>query len=124
MQDMYSKPSDLDGYNDLKPEDQSKIQKALEEGHVAEEDIPESAKKGEAGGEEEEEDKPRREQETTKRERKKLLRNPRRLVLQTGGQCSLLSPNRHGVCNSMTIQSKRLHKGRSYVAFAAHNKSQ
>ena len=58
---MFSEPSELDGYEELKPEDQAKIQKALEEGHVAEEDVPESAKKGEAGDEEEEEeDKPKK----------------------------------------------------------------
>jgi hypothetical protein len=46
-------PSDLDGYDDLKPEDKAKVDKAWEEGKVAPEDIPESAKKPQ--GEEEEE---------------------------------------------------------------------
>ncbi|KIL62873.1 hypothetical protein M378DRAFT_128311, partial [Amanita muscaria Koide BX008] len=45
MKEMFSDPSDLDGYDDLKPEDQERIQKALEEGHVADEDIPRSARK-------------------------------------------------------------------------------
>jgi hypothetical protein len=54
-------PADLDGYEDLKPEDQQKIKTAYEAGHVAEEDIPETAKKpaGE-GDEDEEEEKPKK----------------------------------------------------------------
>ena len=46
MQEIFSHLSDLDGYDDLKPEDQSKIRKALE-GH-----IPESAKEGRAANDE------------------------------------------------------------------------
>jgi hypothetical protein len=45
-------PSDLDGYDDLKPEDKEKVNKAWEEGKVAEEDIPESAKKPQSDDEE------------------------------------------------------------------------
>jgi len=47
MQELYSDPSDLDGFDDLKPEDKDRINKALQDGHVAEDDIPESAKEGE-----------------------------------------------------------------------------
>jgi hypothetical protein len=45
MKKKFENGSDLDGYEDLKPEDQAKIDKAWEVGHVAEEDIPESARK-------------------------------------------------------------------------------
>ncbi|KIL62865.1 hypothetical protein M378DRAFT_165140 [Amanita muscaria Koide BX008] len=55
MKEMFSDPSDLNGYDDLKAEDQERIQKALEEGHVADEDIPNSARKKEG-----EEDKPKK----------------------------------------------------------------
>ncbi|KAK7039036.1 hypothetical protein VNI00_010428 [Paramarasmius palmivorus] len=53
--------SELDGYEDLKPEDQERVKKAYEDGHVAPEDIPESARKPlrEVDGEEEE-DKPKK----------------------------------------------------------------
>ena len=45
MQEFYSDPSDLDGFDELKPEDKERIKKALQDGRVAEDDIPESAKK-------------------------------------------------------------------------------
>jgi hypothetical protein len=45
-------PSDLDGYVNLKPEDKEKVNKAWKEGKVAEEDIPESAKKPQSDEEE------------------------------------------------------------------------
>lgn len=55
--------SDLDGYDELKDEDKAKLDTAFEVGHVAEEDIPETAKGGD--GEEDEE-----EEGTKKRKRK------------------------------------------------------
>jgi hypothetical protein len=39
-----TKPEELDGFEELREEDQARIVKAYEEGKVAEEDIPESAK--------------------------------------------------------------------------------
>ena len=39
--------SEVDGYEDLRPEDQAKVIKAWQEGHVADEDIPDSARKDE-----------------------------------------------------------------------------
>ena len=45
-------PSDLDGYDDLKFEDKEKVKKAWKEGKVAEENIPESAKKPQRDDEE------------------------------------------------------------------------
>ena len=57
--------SELDGYDDLNSEDKNKLSKAWEDGHVAEEDIPETAKKpvGEDGGEE----KPKKKKATAKK---------------------------------------------------------
>ena len=49
MKKSFSDASELDGYEDLKPEDQEKVNKAWEEGHVADEDIPESARKADDG---------------------------------------------------------------------------
>jgi len=51
----YSEASDIDGFEDLRPEDQNRVTKALEDGEVAQEDIPDSAKKPDDGKEKEEE---------------------------------------------------------------------
>ena len=52
---------DLDGFEELRDEDKDKIRKAWEEGHVADEDIPESARKNDGEEEdEEEEEKPKK----------------------------------------------------------------
>lgn len=59
MKRYFDVASDLDGYDELRPEDQAKVDKAWEEGHVEDEDIPESAKKAE-GDEEEEDEKPKK----------------------------------------------------------------
>lgn len=52
MKSKFEDPSDLDGFEDLTPEDQAKIKKAYEDGHVADEDIPDSARKPEADDDE------------------------------------------------------------------------
>ena len=52
----FESAEELDGYEDLKPEDQEKVNKAWEEGHVADEDVPDSAKKPD----DDEEEKPKR----------------------------------------------------------------
>ena len=51
--------SELDGYEALQPEDQAKIVKAWQEGHVDDEDIPETARKP-AGDEDGSEEKPKK----------------------------------------------------------------
>lgn len=48
----FEEASELDGYEALKPEDQARVIKAYQEGHVADEDIPESARKPADEGEE------------------------------------------------------------------------
>ena len=45
MKKNFSEASELDGYEELKPEDQAKVDKAWEDGEVADEDIPPSARK-------------------------------------------------------------------------------
>ncbi|EJT99408.1 zf-PARP-domain-containing protein [Dacryopinax primogenitus] len=57
---------ELDGYEDLKLEDQEKVKKAFETRTIEPEDIPESAKKPEADGEGEEEEKPKKKRTTKK----------------------------------------------------------
>lgn len=45
MQAKFSNPDDLDGFEDLKEEDQERVRRAWEEGRVADEDIPSTARK-------------------------------------------------------------------------------
>ena len=59
MKNSFNEADELDGFDDLKDEDQKRVSKAWEEGHVDPEDVPETAKKGD-GEEEEDEDKPKR----------------------------------------------------------------
>ena len=54
MKAQFEEADELDGFEDLNDEDQERIKKAWDDGHVAPEDIPETAKKGD--GEEEEDD--------------------------------------------------------------------
>ena len=57
----------LDGFEDLKEEDQEKLKAAWEVGHVADEDIPATARK-EGTGDEEEEEKPKKRASKKKKE--------------------------------------------------------
>lgn len=45
MKAKFSNPEDLDGFEDLKEEDQERVRRAWEEGRVADEDIPPTARK-------------------------------------------------------------------------------
>ncbi|KAK0211509.1 zf-PARP-domain-containing protein [Armillaria fumosa] len=56
VKEQFEKASEVDGYDDMKPEDQAKVDKAWEDGQVADEDIPETARKAEGEPEEEEEE--------------------------------------------------------------------
>lgn len=62
MKKSFNEASELDGFEDMKEEDQERISKAWEDGHVADEDIPDTARKpeGEDGEEDEEEEKPKK----------------------------------------------------------------
>jgi len=51
VKEIHPEASDLDGYEDIGDENQAKLVKAWQEGHVDEEDIPESARKKPADGE-------------------------------------------------------------------------
>ncbi|EIN08917.1 zf-PARP-domain-containing protein, partial [Punctularia strigosozonata HHB-11173 SS5] len=54
MKKSFEDPADLDGFEDLKEEDQEKVKQAYEDGRVAPEDVPESARKPEADDDDEE----------------------------------------------------------------------
>ena len=61
IKEKFASAADLDGYDDLNAEDQGKIDAAYESGHVADEDIPPSARKdGDAGEDDDEDDKPKK----------------------------------------------------------------
>jgi hypothetical protein len=63
MKVQFEDPADLDGFEDLNDDDQERIRKAYEDGHVADEDVPESARKPEADvddDDEEDDEKPKK----------------------------------------------------------------
>ena len=66
MKKSFESASDLDGYEELRSEDQEKIDKAWEDGEVADEDIPETARKPEKDGDEDEE-KPKKKKAPAKK---------------------------------------------------------
>lgn len=59
MKNSFNEADELDGFDDLSEEDQDRIKKAWEDGHVAAEDVPETAKKAD-GEDDEDEDKPKK----------------------------------------------------------------
>lgn len=60
MKNSFNEADELDGFDDLNDEDQERIKKAWEDGHVAAEDVPESAKKSDGDEEDEDEEKPKK----------------------------------------------------------------
>ncbi|KAI0674578.1 poly polymerase and DNA-ligase Zn-finger region-domain-containing protein [Trametes maxima] len=61
MKNSFDEADELDGFDDLNDEDQDRVKKAWEEGHVASDDVPESARKPEGEeDDEEEEEKPKK----------------------------------------------------------------
>lgn len=70
MQESYSEPSELDGFDELQAEDKEKVRKAFQDGHVADEDIPETAKKEGAAGEEDEDEEEKPKKKAASRKRK------------------------------------------------------
>ncbi|KAI0747052.1 poly polymerase and DNA-ligase Zn-finger region-domain-containing protein [Daedaleopsis nitida] len=59
MKNSFNEADELDGFDDLSEEDQERIKKAWEDGHVAPEDVPETAQKAD-GEDDEDEDKPKK----------------------------------------------------------------
>lgn len=78
----FDEADELDGFEELKEEDQNKVRTAWEEGHVAEEDIPESAKKPTGDDEESdgEEEKPKK--RGSKASKKKEDAEPKKTVFK------------------------------------------
>ncbi|KAH7918254.1 zf-PARP-domain-containing protein [Leucogyrophana mollusca] len=60
MKEQFPAANDLDGFEDLNEEDQDRVRTAWENGKVADEDIPETARKAEGDAGEEDEEKPKK----------------------------------------------------------------
>ena len=67
MKKSFSNADELDGFEDLQPADQEKIRQAWDDGHVADEDIPETARKPK-GDDEADEPKPKKKRASTKKD--------------------------------------------------------
>jgi hypothetical protein len=63
----FSKADELDGFDELQPADQDKIRKAWEDGNVADEDIPETARKAQGDDGADEEAKPKKKRAPAKK---------------------------------------------------------
>ncbi|OCH87137.1 zf-PARP-domain-containing protein [Obba rivulosa] len=70
MKTIHEEAEELDGFENLTAEDQDKVVKAWEDGHVADEDIPDTARKpeAEANGDDEDEDKPKKKRGSKKKD--------------------------------------------------------
>jgi hypothetical protein len=66
MKKSFSDADDLDGFEDLQPADQEKVRQAWDNGHVADEDIPDTARKPE-GEDEADEAKPKKKRASSKK---------------------------------------------------------
>jgi len=67
MKKSFSEADELDGFDELQPADQDKIRKAWEDGHVADEDVPETARKAQGDDVAEEEPKPKKKRAPAKK---------------------------------------------------------
>ncbi|KAJ7477233.1 poly polymerase and DNA-ligase Zn-finger region-domain-containing protein, partial [Mycena galericulata] len=56
LKEKHDEAADIDGFEELTEEDKARVTAAYEAGHVADEDIPDSARKPEKGGDDEEND--------------------------------------------------------------------
>ena len=65
MQSQFETADELDGFDELRDEDQERVRKAWEEGHVADADIPETARKD---AEDEDDAKPAKKKKADKKE--------------------------------------------------------
>ena len=64
----FSQADELDGFDELQPADQDKIRRAWDDGHVADEDVPETARKPEQAGDTDEEAKPKKKRAPPKKD--------------------------------------------------------
>ncbi|GAA5950459.1 hypothetical protein JCM3765_004555 [Sporobolomyces pararoseus] len=71
LKEAFDEADEIDGFEELKEEDQEKVRKAFAEGHVDDADIPPTARKPESEGEGDEagEEKPKKKKAATKRKK-------------------------------------------------------
>jgi hypothetical protein len=67
MKKSFSEADEVDGFDELQPADQDKIRKTWELGHVADEDIPETARKAQGDDGADEEVKPKKKRAPAKK---------------------------------------------------------
>ena len=67
MKKSFSNADELDGFEDLQPTDQEKVRQAWDDGHVADEDVPETARKPQ-DDDEADEPKPKKKRVSTKKD--------------------------------------------------------
>ena len=82
MKSSFEDASELDGFEDLKKEDQERVTKAFESGKVADEDIPDSARKPDGAAadddEEDDEEKPKKKRAPAKKKDADAEEKPKR----------------------------------------------
>jgi hypothetical protein len=64
----FSEADELDGFDELQPADQDRIRKAWDDGHIPEEDVPETARKPEEADDADEEVKPKKKRASPKKD--------------------------------------------------------
>ena len=74
----FSEADELDGFDELQPADQDKIRKAWDDGHVADEDVPETARKPEQAGDTDEEAKPKKKRASPKKDDEGVVAKPKK----------------------------------------------
>jgi hypothetical protein len=86
MKSSFSSADELDGFDELQPADQEKVRKAWEDGHVADEDIPETARKAE-GGDDAEEAKPKKKRASAKKDGEGEAAKPKKARTSKKASC-------------------------------------
>jgi Poly(ADP-ribose) polymerase and DNA-Ligase Zn-finger region len=123
----FSSPDELDGFEELKAADKERVSKAWEAGNVADEDIPESAKKGDGGEEEEEEPKPKKKRAPPKKKVKvgEIIPSTFRTVINKGSRRMTMvrtkmtkSPRRREHLPRKLQQKRRRRRRRRFVTLS------
>jgi hypothetical protein len=86
MKKSFPSADELDGFEELQSSDQDKVQKAWEDGHVADEDIPETARKAE-GGDDAEEAKPKKKRAPAKKDDEGEAAKPKKARASKKASC-------------------------------------
>jgi len=91
MKKSFPEADELDGFDDLQPEDQDKIRKAWDDGHVADEDVPETARKPDAVEDANEEVKPKKKRAPAKKDGEGDVPKPKKARASKKASCYCLT---------------------------------